>query len=126
MSIKKSLAGLLALMMVMSISVPLHVFAASGAGTEPMEPVNEMMVELHDDFFNLDVITIASGESTELLLENVGQKQHTFTVEKLGIDVELQPGEQKTITIEPQEGGTYELICRFHENEGMVGEVIIK
>lgn len=110
----------------MSISVPLQAFAATRAETVPMDPVNEMKVELHDDFFNPDAITIDSGETTELLLENVGQKQHTFTVEKLGIDVELQPGEQKTITIEPQEAGTYELICRFHENEGMVGEVVIK
>ncbi|MFC4024744.1 cupredoxin domain-containing protein [Oceanobacillus longus] len=125
MSIKKSLAGL-AMIIAMSISVPLHVFATTEVEREPADTTNEMVVELHDDYFNPNAITIANGEATELLLKNVGQKEHTFTVEKLDIDVELQPGEQKTITVKPDETGTYELICRFHEKEGMVGEVIVE
>ncbi|WP_087974819.1 cupredoxin domain-containing protein [Oceanobacillus rekensis] len=126
MSVKNWLAGLLVMILVMSSSGPLHAFAATEAELVPMDTREEMVVELHDDYFNPDAITIASGETTELLLKNVGQKEHTFTVEKLGIDVELQPGEQKTITVKPEETGTYELICRYHEQEGMVGEVIVE
>ncbi|WP_249870755.1 cupredoxin domain-containing protein [Oceanobacillus saliphilus] len=126
MSIKNWLAGLLVMILVMSSSGPLHVFAATETELVPMDTREEMVVELHDDYFNPDSITIANGETTELLLKNVGQREHTFTVEKLGIDVELQPGEEKTITVKPEETGTYELICQYHVKEGMVGEVIVE
>jgi len=83
-------------------------------------------VQLNDDYFNPETITIPSGKTTTLILKNQGQKEHTFTVEKLGIDAEVQPGKEKTITVKPQNPGTYELICRYHFNSGMVGKVIVK
>ncbi|WP_394548707.1 cupredoxin domain-containing protein [Priestia aryabhattai] len=85
-----------------------------------------MEVQLNDDYFNPEIITIPSGKKTTLILKNEGQKEHTFTVEKLGIDAEVQPGKEKTITVKPQNPGTYELICRYHFNSGMVGKVIVK
>ncbi|MEW4265284.1 cupredoxin domain-containing protein [Priestia megaterium] len=85
-----------------------------------------MEVQLNDDYFNPEIITIPSGKTTTLILKNEGQKEHTFTVEKLGIDAEVQPGKEKTITVKPQNPGTYELICRYHFNSGMVGKVIVK
>ncbi|WJD82600.1 cupredoxin domain-containing protein [Priestia megaterium] len=83
-------------------------------------------VQLNDDYFNPETITIPSEKTTTLILKNEGQKEHTFTVEKLGIDAEVQPGKEKTITVKPQSPGTYELICRYHFNSGMVGKVIVK
>ncbi|RDZ16173.1 cytochrome B [Priestia megaterium] len=85
-----------------------------------------MEVQLKDDYFNPETITIPSGKTTTLILKNEGQKEHTFTVEKLRIDAEVQPGKEKTITVKPQNPGTYELICRYHFNKGMVGKVIVK
>lgn len=127
MSIKK-LTGLASLLAIVVISVlgPLNVFAKSESETESMDTVKQITVELNDDYFNPDVITISNGETTKLLLKNVGKKEHTFTVKKLGIDVEVQPGKEKTITVKPKKTGTYELICRYHEQEGMVGEVIVE
>ncbi|RLL43886.1 cupredoxin domain-containing protein [Oceanobacillus piezotolerans] len=129
MSIKNRLTGLavlLAMLIVMSISGPLHAQANSNIEEEPMQTENEIVVELNDDYFNPNAITISKGKTTRLLLKNAGQKEHTFTVKKLGIDVELRPGEEKTITVKPQAIGTYQLICRYHQQEGMVGEVIVK
>ncbi|AXI08525.1 cytochrome B [Oceanobacillus zhaokaii] len=129
MSVKNwltGLAALLAVFMVMSIPGPLNVLAKSGVEAQPMEMVNEIVVELNDNYFNPDVITISNGKTTKLKIKNVGKKEHTFTVEKLGIDVELQPGKEKTITVKPENPGTYELICRFHYQEGMVGKVIVE
>jgi plastocyanin len=54
------------------------------------------------------------------------RKEHTFTVEKLAIDVEVEPGKEKTITVAPKQPGTYDLICRYHSQQGMVGKVIVK
>ena len=129
MSVKKRLTGLaimLAMIMVVTIVGSLSVFAESGPGTQPMETVKAIEVELNDDYFNPKVITIPSGRTTTLVLKNKGKKEHTFTVEKLGIDAEVQPGKEKTITVKPEKPGTYQLICRYHFREGMVGTVIVK
>lgn len=129
MFVKKCLTGLavlLAMIVVVNTAGSLGVFAESIVVTQPMETVRELEVELNDDYFNPKDITIPSGTATTLVLKNKGKKEHTFTVEKLGIDAEIQPGKEKTITVKPKQPGTYELICRYHFQEGMVGKVIVK
>jgi plastocyanin len=125
MTMKKWLRGfgvLLAVIAVMTAGSSISAFAQSDNETRPM---NTIEVELNDDFFNPKAITVSSGSTTTLILKNKGKKEHTFTVEKLNVDVELQPGEEKTISVKPEKPGTYELICRYHFKEGMVGEVIV-
>ena len=124
MSVKNWLMGLVVLFtMVISVMISgsLGVLAESDVVRQ-----KAMEVQLNDDYFNPETITIPSGKTTTLILKNEGQKEHTFTVEKLGIDAEVQPGKEKTITLKPQNPGTYELICRYHFNSGMVGKVIVK
>ncbi|MCM3569317.1 cupredoxin domain-containing protein [Neobacillus mesonae] len=122
---KKRLTGLLVLFsMIVAVTAPgsLGVFAE----TQPIETVKAMEIELNDDYFNPKAITIPNATTTTLILKNKGKKEHTFTVEKLGVDAEVQPGKEKTITVNPKQPGTYELICRYHFREGMVGKVIVK
>ncbi|MBS4191840.1 cupredoxin domain-containing protein [Bacillus sp. FJAT-49705] len=129
MFVKKCLTGLvvlLAMIVVVNTAGSLGVFAESGFVTQPMETVKSIEVQLNDDYFNPKVITISNGTTTTLILKNKGMKEHTFTVEKLGIDAEVQPGKEKTITVKPKQPGTYELICRYHFQEGMVGKIIVK
>ncbi|WP_144554262.1 cupredoxin domain-containing protein [Peribacillus simplex] len=129
MSVKKwvtGLVGVLAMFVVVTTLGPLGVFAESGVVTQPMETRKSIEVELNDDFFNPKVITIPNGTATTVILKNKGSKEHTFTVEKLGIDVEVQPGEEKNINVNPKQSGTYELMCRYHFQEGMVGKVIVE
>ena len=127
--VKKWLTGmvvLLAMIVVVTNPGSFHVFAESVDVTQPIESVNAIEVELNDDYFNPKDITIPNGKTTTLILKNKGSKKHTFTVEKLGIDTEVQSGTEKTITVKPTETGTYDLICRYHFQEGMVGKVIVK
>jgi plastocyanin len=129
MSVKKWLTGLvvlLAMIVVMTTLGSLGVFAESAIVTQPMETVKAIEVKLNDDSFNPNVITILNGKTTQLILKNEGKKEHTFTVKNLGIDAEVQPGKEKTITVTPNKPGTYELICRYHFSKGMVGKVIVK
>ena len=120
-----SMVILLAMIVVVSNPGSLSVFAESVEVTQPIESVNAIEVELNDDYFNPKDITISNGKTTTLILRNKGSKKHTFTVEKLGIDTEVQAGTEKTITVKPTETGTYDLICRYHFQEGMVGKVIV-
>ncbi|MBE7105169.1 cupredoxin domain-containing protein [Bacillus cereus] len=123
MSVKKQLTVLiisLAMIVVMTNLGSLHLFADSDVVRQPIE------VKLNDDYFNPNVITVPVGKTTTLLLKNQGNREHTFTVKKLGIDAEVPPGKEKTITVKPETPGTYELICRFHYLKGMDGKVIVE
>jgi plastocyanin len=120
------LVCLLAMVVMVTSLGTLGVFAEESSVVQPQENEKAIEVELNDDYFNPKVITIPNGTTTKLKLKNKGKKEHTFTVEKLGIDAEVQPGKEMTISIKPQQPGTYELICRYHFQEGMVGEVIVK
>ncbi|MFZ7945949.1 cupredoxin domain-containing protein [Neobacillus sp. 19] len=126
---KKWLTGLVVLLAVIvgvTTLGSLGVFAESGEVTQPTETVKAIEVKMNDDYFDPKVITILNGKTTPLILKNEGKREHTFTVEKLGIDVEVQPGKEKTITVSPKEPGTYQLICRYHFTKGMDGTVIVK
>jgi plastocyanin len=128
MSVKKlvtRLVFLFAMVVIVTSLGTLRVFAESSV-VRPMETGKAIKVELQDDYFNPKVITIPNGTTTKVILKNKGKKEHTFTVEKLGIDAEVQPGKETTISITPQQPGTYELICRYHFQEGMVGKVMVK
>ncbi|NHC42484.1 cupredoxin domain-containing protein [Bacillus sp. MM2020_1] len=127
MSVKKWLTGsivFLTMILVMATPGSLSVFAESGVVPQSIESTIE--VKLNDNYFNPKVITIPNGKTTTLILKNEGKKEHTFTVEKLRIDAEVQPGKEKTITVKPENLGTYELICRYHFQQGMVGKVLVK
>lgn len=129
MFMKKYVTGfivLLIMMVVVNAVGSLGVVAESGEVTQPTEKEQLIEVELLDDVFKPDVITIPNGTTTTIILKNKGQKEHTFRVEDLGIDAEVQPGEEKNITVKPSQPGTYELICRYHFREGMVGKVIVE
>ncbi|MDA1776860.1 cupredoxin domain-containing protein [Bacillus cereus group sp. BY9-3LC] len=104
----------------------LNVFASVNVVTQPVESAKVIEVELNDDYFKPNVITIPIEESTTLLLKNKGKSEYTFTVKKLGIDVVVESGKEKNITVKPKNTGTYELICRYHLLKGMEGKVIVK
>ncbi|OTY61658.1 cytochrome B [Bacillus thuringiensis serovar graciosensis] len=104
----------------------LNVFASVNVVTQPVESAKVIEVEINDDYFKPNVITIPTEESTTLLLKNKGKSEHTFTVKKLGIDVIVGSGKEKNITVKPTSTGTYELICRYHLLKGMEGKVIVK
>lgn len=100
MFVKKRITGLVVLFaMIVGVTTAgsIGVFAESGVVTQPMEASKSIEVELNDDYFNPNIITIPNGTTTTLILKNTGNKEHTFTVEKLGIDAEVQPGKEKAL-----------------------------
>ncbi|MED4696923.1 cupredoxin domain-containing protein [Peribacillus frigoritolerans] len=127
MSVKKWVTGLVVMLATVVVVTSLGSFGVSAESRVVAQPaVKSIEVELNDDFFNPEAINIPNGTATTLILKNKGKKEHTFTVEKLGIDAEVQAGNEITITVQPKQPGTYELICRYHFQEGMVGKVIVE
>lgn len=69
--------------------------------------------------------TITLSQGTTLMLKNVSDTAHTFTVTGQGIDVETQPGQTSRVTIDLQPG-SYPFFCRFHQSLGMTGTLVVK
>ena len=79
-------------------------------------------VALEDFRFDPADFTVAAG--TDLELDNEGEAPHTFTVQGQQIDVEVAAGENGSATI-GLPAGDYEVICRFHQGQGMVATMTV-
>lgn len=64
--------------------------------------------------FDPSDLSAASGGSIEFTNED--DAAHTFTSEDAGIDEEVDAGSSITIDLGDVEPGTYDFVCRFHEN----------
>lgn len=93
-------------------------------GTPPLveSPLELAAVTMFDILYVPNDLTIPADTAVTLALTNAGQVDHTFVIDALGIDVRLQPGETKTITIEASPG-VYDYLCVIpgHRGAGMIG-----
>ena len=71
--------------------------------------------------------TLPIGEGRDLVVKNEGRNVHNVTIAALRFSTDVQPGERLTIDditlrLDP---GRYALICRYHEDRGMTGTIVI-
>lgn len=89
-----------------------------GAGAAP-----ELEIRAADDgSFEPERIRVGAGATVQLTFENEGSTDHTFTMEELDIDELVEPGGVASIEVSFPDTGTYEFVCRIHEDDGMRGE----
>ena len=69
-----------------------------------------------EDFEFSEQSLTASGGRIAVFVDNKDATLHTFTVEKLAVDLEIPAGEPGRITF-AAEPGTYEFFCRPHESD---------
>jgi plastocyanin len=74
----------------------------------------DLAVELQDFEFDASTYDVQAGDT--VLVKNSDPFVHTFTVEALGIDRDLGPGDEIVVTI-PDQPGTYVLYCRPHTSD---------
>jgi plastocyanin len=85
---------------------------AGGAKADVSASVNNYL-------FMPKTVKVKSGDTLEVTNGNA-KTPHTFTVVGEDVDLELAPLTSETTTIDLAPG-TYQLICRFHEQLGMKG-----
>ena len=80
-----------------------------------------------DNHFHDAHPTFPIGEGRDLVVRNRGRNLHNVTIDALGFSRDVRPGEQ--VTIEDITGrldpGRYALVCRYHEDLGMTGTIVI-
>jgi len=84
----------------------------SGGGFESNE-LSEVYVEVGDNYFDPDELEVEPGQT--IVFENVGNVDHTVTIEGTEYDEIISPGETVTVVIE--EEGVYDLDCTLHAGQ---------
>jgi plastocyanin len=80
-----------------------------------------------DIYFEPTEVTIPANTDVPFTLPNDGAAPHNFSIDELGISVDIAPGstEETVINAPP---GTYEYYCNVpgHKEAGMVGTLIVE
>jgi Cupredoxin-like domain len=80
-----------------------------------------------DNHFHDAHPTLPIGGGRDLVVRNQGHNLHNVTLDALGYSRDVQPGDRITIEgiTERLEPGRYTLVCRYHEDLGMTGTIVI-
>lgn len=95
--------------------------AALDHGTKDASGMEELDVELDDDYFEPTVITGTPGQKLKLELENEGSNEHNFTLESQSLDNDVDAGEKADVTVTIPQSGQLSFYCRYHKQLGMAG-----
>jgi uncharacterized cupredoxin-like copper-binding protein len=83
-------------------------------------------VVAQDIFFEPKELTIPANTDVTVNLTNEGAAVHNFSIDALGIDVDLPPGAKEDVVINAP-AGEYEYYCNVpgHKEAGMVGKLVV-
>ena len=84
----------------------------------------EVTIQLTDQGFVPNYVQSTSGHDLSVTLINTGQRPHSFTIDSLGVDVTVDPGQTKTVTVQPTAGlGDFSYVSHAPGDDGMQGEL---
>lgn len=83
-------------------------------------------VTMRDSFFEPNCLVVSSTQ--EMTLVNAGDLPHNFSIREADVSEDVDPGEEEESEdlFENLDAGTHEFFCRFHEDQGMVGTIVIE
>lgn len=89
-------------------------------------PPTTVEVISYDIYFEPTSLTIPANTDVTVVLPNEGVTAHNFSIDALGIDVDLAPGATEEVVINAS-AGEYEFYCNVpgHKEAGMVGTLIV-
>lgn len=96
------------------------------ATTESGASEQEVTITAHDIYFDPAEVHIKAGKVT-FNLPNEGAAPHDFSIDELGIQVDLPPGATQSVEADIP-AGTYQFYCNVpgHKDAGMVGTLVVE
>jgi uncharacterized cupredoxin-like copper-binding protein/mono/diheme cytochrome c family protein len=100
---------------------------AAGANAGAVATSDQFTIESHDIAFQPKEVEIPSDADVSILLPNLGVTPHNFSIDALGVSVDIAPGETKEVKVNAP-AGQYEYYCNVpgHKEAGMVGTLIAR
>ena len=86
-----------------------------------------LVVESYDIYFEPEELSIPADSDVTVQLPNVGAALHNFSIDELGIDVDIAPGATEETVINAP-AGEYEFYCNVpgHKAAGMLGTLTVE
>jgi plastocyanin len=99
----------------------------ASAASSDGNAASETTVTMVDIAFQPDALTIPANTDVTVSLPNTGASLHNFSIDELGIDVDVSPGDTGSATINAP-AGTYEYYCNVpgHKEAGMLGTLTVQ
>jgi uncharacterized cupredoxin-like copper-binding protein len=100
---------------------------ASPTGCEATPTTGGQTITMVDIAFQPNALTIPANTDVTITLNNTGVTMHNFSIDQLGISVDVQPGQTGSVTINAT-AGTYQFYCNVpgHKEAGMVGTLTVQ
>jgi glucose/arabinose dehydrogenase/uncharacterized cupredoxin-like copper-binding protein len=100
---------------------------ATPAAASGSDAATETTVEMVDIAFNPSSLTIPADTDVTVSLPNTGAALHNFSIDELGIDVDVAAGDTGSATINAP-AGDYEFYCNVpgHKEAGMLGTLTVQ
>jgi cytochrome c oxidase subunit 2 len=112
---------ILSILASISVAMTLVACAASRVSAAPStESARTIAVSARRFEFEPKEITLKKGEAVTLAVTSQ-DVTHGFFSRPLGIDADLTPGKTEEIRVQPQEAGTYTVICDHYCGSGHGG-----
>ena len=90
-------------------------------GTMDVAGMDEISLELDDDYFEPTVLEGTPGQQLKIELENEGGNEHNFSIDAQSIDQDVDPDGKATVTVTFPESGEVGFYCKYHRDAGMAG-----
>ena len=91
---------------------------------QPVAASGDVTLVTENSEFAPEAISAASGEVT-VFVENADNTLHTFTIEELGVDLQI-PGKSTARVSFDAGAGAYEFVCKPHKDFGMTGTLDVE
>jgi plastocyanin len=95
-------------------------------GTADVTSGGEVDLEADDFYFDATFLEATPGDTLAVAITNDGDATHTFTIDSLQIDEEIQPGSSANVEVTVPDSSALNFYCRFHRGRGMQGAVFTK
>jgi plastocyanin len=90
-------------------------------GTVDVGGLQDVNIQMGDNFFEPTVVRGKPGQQLLLHLKNDSENSHTFTTADGKADIEVQPRSVAEGKITLPESGNMEFFCRIHKDKGQAG-----
>jgi plastocyanin len=97
---------------------------ANDHGSADLSGASTFKIETDNYYFDPTTLKGTPGQKVTLTLENESSTEHNLTIESEKVDVDIDGGETKTVTITFPKSGSVEFHCEYHHSLGMVGQLV--
>lgn len=83
-------------------------------------------LETRDFAFDPAQLSVPQGQQVTLNLRNTGEVVHNISIESIGADLDIAPGQTHNLIFVAPAGGDVAFFCKYHRDRGMTGTIAVR